>query len=110
MPSPETTALVQRLATLLNGACATFAEREGGYCACGFAGWAHDDDAALTQAIAALSQERTCSTCRFLDYADVGGERPVCQHRDSPLRHLGTVRPEAFGCLLWEQADHKEPA
>jgi hypothetical protein len=57
----------------------------------------------------ALSQERTCSTCRFLDYADVWRERPVCQHRDSPLRHLGTVRPEAFGCLLWEQSDPKEP-
>jgi hypothetical protein len=62
---------------------------------------------AVDAAVTALSQERACSTCRSLDYADVGRERPVCQHRDSPLRHLGTVRPETFGCLLWEQADQE---
>ena len=93
MPSPETTALVQRLKRheFLLRVVDRSVEADN-----------------IKDAIAALSQERTCSTCRHLDYADVGRERPVCQHRDSPLRHLGTVRPEAFGCLLWEQADPRE--
>jgi hypothetical protein len=62
----------------------------------------------------ALSQERTCSTCRhmfiYAGLIDVDEQVPTCSHPHSPVRDYGDVSIEQFGCLLWEQADPKEPA
>jgi hypothetical protein len=108
--TPETTALVQQLLAR--------AWKEG----CAWAYQPHERgetpgpvDAAEICASrliqqSALSQGRTCSTCRHFERTAGPIIWKVCQHPDSPLRELGTQRPETFGCLLWEQADPKEPA
>jgi hypothetical protein len=60
-----------------------------------------------------LSQERTCSTCRHLEWAKIenyAGRSPECGHLHSAVLTLAVEAIDSWGCLLWEQADPKEPA
>lgn len=64
------------------------------------------DSLALLEAAPAETQEErpvTCSTCRWLMYANPQNTDPVCQHPGSIIHELGSRRPDAFGCELWEE-------
>jgi hypothetical protein len=60
-----------------------------------------------------LSQERTCSTCKWLkEHAieNYAGKGLHCDHIGSAAYELERDCVKSWGCLLWEQADPKEGA
>jgi hypothetical protein len=61
----------------------------------------------IMAAIAALSQERACSTCKWCHRSE--GEI-FCDHSGSGALELSSPQIDTWGCLLWEQADPKESA
>jgi hypothetical protein len=56
-----------------------------------------------------VSQARTCSTCRHRGTV-TEYRLQSCLHPESPITALNRRWVNKWGCLLWEQADPKEPA
>jgi hypothetical protein len=81
--TPETTSLVQRLKRheFLLRAVERSAEADN-----------------IRAAIVALSQERTCSTCR--SWSAGGREHPICCRPDVPVIVVMKPVAQTWGCLL----------
>jgi hypothetical protein len=106
--TPETTALVERLREAFESLWFLYPEET--FEAPLSRSW-EEARQAVDAAVTALSQERTCSTCKWLkEHAieNYAGKGLHCDHIDSAAYELERDCVSSWGCLLWEQADAEE--